>query len=51
MVCWASEAEVVFLPCGHLCACASCAAPFLGGLACPMCRMPVSEGVNMGMVA
>ena len=45
VVCWAEGLEVVFQPCGHLCVCSACAQPFLQGLPCPMCRLPVEAGI------
>ena len=46
VICWAAGAEVIFEPCGHLCACQSCAQPFLvQALECPMCRASVISGI------
>ncbi|XP_045622756.1 E3 ubiquitin-protein ligase LRSAM1 [Procambarus clarkii] len=38
VICLNSICEVVFLPCGHVCACAKCCTPLL---ICPMCRSPI----------
>jgi baculoviral IAP repeat-containing protein 2/3 len=42
-VCLDAEVGVVFLPCGHLCCCVSCA-PSLA--ACPLCRAPIQGTVR-----
>ena len=45
-VCMDSEVEVVFLPCAHLVACASCAT---GLRNCAVCRTPIQETVRVYM--
>lgn len=42
-VCMDAEVAVVFLPCGHLVACAQCA---IGVYACPMCRTSIKAYVR-----
>ena len=42
-ICMESEANIVFLPCGHLCCCARCAAA-LGN--CPICRQYIRGTVK-----
>nr|XP_027222016.1 E3 ubiquitin-protein ligase LRSAM1-like [Penaeus vannamei] len=38
VICLDSGCEVVFLPCGHVCACSKCCTTLA---VCPMCRSPV----------
>ena len=46
VVCWEANAELIFRPCGHACACSSCAHLFLTSSAlCPMCRAPIEGGI------
>ena len=46
VVCWEADAELIFRPCGHACACSSCAYLFLTSSAlCPMCRAPIEGGI------
>ena len=40
VVCWEAAANVVLVPCGHMCACSGCAA-LLQSSDCPMCRCRV----------
>ena len=40
VVCWEAAANVVLVPCGHMCACSGCAA-LLQQSDCPMCRCKV----------
>ena len=49
VVCWAADANVLYLPCGHCCTCQGCAQSFqLDTLpACPMCRQTVASMVTM----
>jgi len=45
-ICWEHEASIVFLPCGHLCSCTSCA-PALKN--CAVCRAPINGVVRTYM--
>ena len=46
VVCWEADADLIFRPCGHACACSSCAHLFLTSSAlCPMCRAPIEGGI------
>ena len=43
VVCLGAEREVILLPCGHVCVCATCADTLLaGGHLCPVCRGPIT---------
>ncbi|KAK3095682.1 hypothetical protein FSP39_017542 [Pinctada imbricata] len=42
-VCLDADVGVVFLPCGHICCCASCAAPLQQ---CPICRKTIDKAVK-----
>ena len=43
VVCLGAEREVILLPCGHVCVCATCADTLLaGGHQCPVCRGPIT---------
>ena len=42
VVCLGAEREVILLPCGHVCVCATCADTLLQrGDLCPVCRGPI----------
>jgi len=44
VVCLGAEREVILLPCGHVCACADCAAELLRmNQGCPVCRSPIES--------
>jgi len=43
VVCWASEAAVALLPCGHVCLCCNCSALSI----CPMCRSDVRSTLRV----
>lgn len=46
VVCWSTEASIIFQPCGHLSTCSGCSQPFLAqNLPCPMCRATVEDGI------
>ena len=42
VICLGAEREVIILPCGHVCVCATCADTLLArGDTCPVCRGPI----------
>ncbi|XP_032688755.1 E3 ubiquitin-protein ligase LRSAM1-like isoform X2 [Odontomachus brunneus] len=45
VICLDSQCEVIFLPCGHLCCCSTCADKILAE--CPMCRSPIERKVRV----
>ena len=50
VVCWAAGAEFLLQPCGHLCTCQACGRLLLSrGLACPMCRHPILNGMVISL--
>ncbi|XP_062600772.1 putative inhibitor of apoptosis [Saccostrea cucullata] len=42
-ICLDEEVGVLFEPCGHICCCASCAAPLQQ---CPICRKPIQKSLK-----
>ncbi|XP_048414687.1 E3 ubiquitin-protein ligase LRSAM1 isoform X2 [Stegostoma tigrinum] len=44
VVCLDCESQMIFLPCGHVCCCQTCAA---GLYACPLCRKDIEQKVRM----
>jgi len=42
-ICWENEVSVVFLPCGHLSSCSTCAPAFKD---CPICRRRIEQVVK-----
>ncbi|XP_022244337.1 E3 ubiquitin-protein ligase LRSAM1-like isoform X2 [Limulus polyphemus] len=45
VVCLESESAVIFLPCGHVCCCWTCAEPLVN---CPMCRSYIQNKLFLG---
>ncbi|XP_072756861.1 E3 ubiquitin-protein ligase LRSAM1 isoform X2 [Anoplolepis gracilipes] len=45
VICLDSQCEVIFLPCGHLCCCSTCADKVSTG--CPMCRSIIERKVRI----
>ena len=45
-ICYDREANIVFLPCGHLATCGNCASAFRD---CPVCRAPIQHAVKTFM--
>ncbi|XP_020299049.1 E3 ubiquitin-protein ligase LRSAM1-like isoform X2 [Pseudomyrmex gracilis] len=45
VICLDLQCEVIFLPCGHLCCCSSCADKVTTG--CPMCRSSIDRKVRV----
>ena len=42
-ICLNSVADVVFVPCGHLCSCISCAQSLRK---CPICRVKIEKAIK-----
>ena len=38
VICDDNAADHIFIPCGHICVCGSCATKFAGNSKCPLCR-------------
>ena len=45
-ICYDREANIVFVPCGHLATCGNCASAFRD---CPVCRAPIQHAVKTFM--
>ena len=45
-ICYDREANIVFVPCGHLATCGNCASAFRD---CPVCRAPIQQAVKTFM--
>ncbi len=45
-ICMSREANIVFVPCGHLATCGSCATAFRN---CPVCRSKIQQAVKTFM--
>lgn len=45
VICFDLQCDVIFLPCGHLCCCSTCADKVFAG--CPMCRSPIERKVRV----
>jgi len=45
-ICYDREANIVFVPCGHLATCGNCASAFKD---CPVCRAPIQQAVKTFM--
>lgn len=45
LVCMNKPRAVRFIPCGHLCCCADCAATVTAGEGCPVCRIRIRSSV------
>ena len=45
-ICYDREANIVFVPCGHLATCGKCASAFRD---CPVCRAPIKHAVKTFM--
>jgi len=44
VVCLENKCNIIFLPCGHVCACWKCEA---GLTHCPLCRTPIAQKVRL----
>ena len=44
-ICMQQEADIVLVPCGHLCVCHCCASRLQG--VCPICRANTSQAVRV----
>ena len=47
VVCMDAPRQHVMVPCGHLCACASCASAMVRRRSCPMCRATVTNSMRV----
>ena len=45
VICMDSAPDVIFLPCGHVCACRACAEPLAE---CPLCRQDIAAKLVVG---
>jgi hypothetical protein len=51
LICCSADQDVVFVPCGHLCACSDCANRiFIRDKRCPICRTNVVHVCPMDMI-